>query len=104
MRTLPVSKAATELGLEESLILASLRLCSGRGGPLIHVMALLLGLKSSHMDPMVFPLMLFNQTQHFSLKLYGCRALFNFIRCNYTSTASLNRKMYNMGRETRGHH
>lgn len=44
MRTLPVSKAATELGLEESLILALLRLCSGRGGPLIHVMALLLGL------------------------------------------------------------
>lgn len=87
MRTLPVSKATTERGLEESIILASLRLCSGRGGPLIHVMAFLLGLKSSHMDPMAFPLMLSNQTLHFSLKLYGCRTLFSFIFCNYTSTA-----------------
>lgn len=56
MRTLPVSKAATELGLEESLS-APLRLCSGPGGPLIHVMALLLGLKSSHMDLMAYPIM-----------------------------------------------
>lgn len=62
MRTLPVSKAATELELEGSLILAPLRLCSGLGGPLIHVMALLLGLKSSHMDLMACPIMLANQT------------------------------------------
>lgn len=57
MRTLPVSKAAAELGLEEILILAPPRLCSGLGGPLIHVMALLLGLKSSHMDLMACPIM-----------------------------------------------
>lgn len=99
MRTLPVSKAATELGLEESLILALLRLCSGRGGPLIHVMALLLGLKSSHMDLMVYPIMLSNQTLHFSLKLYGCRTPFSFICCNYTSTASFHRKMYHTSLE-----
>lgn len=96
MRTLPVSKAATELGLEESLILALLRLWSGRGRPLIHVMALLLGLKSSHMDLMVYPIMLSNQTLHFSLKL---RTPFSFICCNYTSTASFHPKMYHTSLE-----
>ena len=83
MRTLPVSKAATELGLEDSLILAPLSLCSGLGGPLIHVLTLLLGLKSSHMDLICCPIMLSNQALHFSLKLFGCSSLFSFIFCNY---------------------
>lgn len=94
MRTLPVSKAATELGLEESLILALLRLCSGRGGPLIHVMALLLGLASSHMDLMACPIMLSNQTLRFSLKVSGCRPLFSFLCYNYTNATSFHPKTY----------
>lgn len=102
MRTLPVRKAATELGLEESLILAPLRLCSGRGGPLIHVMALLLGLKTSRMDLMACLIMLTNETLHFSLKLDDCRALFSlfsFTCYNYTSTASFHPKMYHTSLE-----
>lgn len=99
MRTLPVSKAATELGLEESLIFAPLRLCSGRGGPLIHVVALLLGLKSSLMDLMACPIMLSNQTLRFPLKLHGCRTLFSFICCNYTSTSLFHPKMYHTSLE-----
>lgn len=91
MRTLPVSKAATELELEGSLILAPLRLCSGLGGPLIHVMALLLGLKSSHMDLMALSCSPIKQ-MHFSLRLYGCRTLFSFICYNYTSAASFHPK------------
>lgn len=50
--TLPVSKAPTKLRLDDSPIYCPLRRCIGLRGTLIHVMALLWGLKYSHRAPM----------------------------------------------------
>lgn len=52
--TLPVSKAPTKLRLDDSPIHGPLRHCIGVSGPLIHVMALLWGLKQSHRAPMAY--------------------------------------------------